>query len=201
MDPVVWRRVPLAVVPPAAEDLVERVAGGDADALGALYDLHHAVVRAFARRLLGNQAAAEDLVQDVFVSLPAILRRFEGRSSVRTFILSVAANHARHHARGLARRLRALERMHDEPARRAERQPDEEDERHRLAEMLERALAELTIDQRLVVVLCSVEERSSVEAAEILGVPEGTVRTRLFHARRKLRALLCARDADMEARS
>lgn len=176
------------------DELVGRVVAGDPDALGQLYDLHHGVVRAFTRRLLGNEAAAEDLVHDVFVSLPKALRRFEGRSSVRTYLLSVAANHARHHARSTARRLRALERMHQSAAPERGASPDEEEERRRLARILEQALARLPIEQRLVVVLCAVEERSSVEVAEIMCVPEGTVRTRLFHARRKLREHLEALD-------
>jgi RNA polymerase sigma-70 factor (ECF subfamily) len=169
------------------DDLVARVCDGDADALGALYDLHHGVVRAFARRLLRDEAAAEDLVHDVFVDLPKALKRFEGRSSLRTFLISIAVNHARHHGRGTARRLRALERYHESGPREPEPRPDELSERQRLAKILARALDTLPMEQRVVIVLCTVEERTSVEVAEILGVPEGTVRTRLFHARRKLR--------------
>lgn len=174
------------------DDLVARVRDGDADALGALYDLHHGVVRAFARRLLRDEAAAEDLVHDVFVALPRALRGFEGRSSLRTFLISIAVNHARHHGRGTARRLRALERYHEARVPEPEVAPDEASERQRLAAILARALEALPMEQRIVVVLCTVEERTSVEVAEILGIPEGTVRTRLFHARKKLREHLAA---------
>lgn len=174
-------------------DLVARVREGDAEALGVLYDMHHQVVRAFARRLLRDEAAAEDLVHDVFVALPRALRNFEGRSALRTFILSVAVNHAKHHGRGTARRLRALERYHERRVPQPAATPDEASERRRLAEILEAALEALPMDQRIVVVLCTVEERTSVEVAEILSVPEGTVRTRLFHARRKLREHLAER--------
>lgn len=173
-----------------AADLVERVVAGDADALGQLYDHHHATLRAFALRLIGDAAAAEDLVQDVFLALPAAFRRFEGRSSLRTFILGVAANHARHRARSFARRLRALERLHIFGKPEVSAPPDEEGERRQLARLLERAVQRLPMEQRLVVVLCAVEERTSNEASQILGVPEGTVRTRLFHARKTLRAYL-----------
>lgn len=170
-----------------ADDLVARVRNGDAEALGTLYDLHHGVVRAFARRILRDEAAAEDLVHDVFVALPRALQGFEGRSSLRTFLISVAVNHARHQGRGTARRLRALERYHESSVRDPAVGPDEASERQRLAGILSRALETLPMEQRIVVVLCTVEERTSIEVAEILGVPEGTVRTRLFHARRKLR--------------
>ena len=57
---------------------------------------------------------------------------------------------------------------------------------------LTRALDDLPLDQRVAFVLCEVEERTSREVAEIVGVPEATVRTRLFHAKKKLRVLLQA---------
>lgn len=68
--------------------------------------------------------------------------------------------------------------------------PEQQAQRAQLAHVLSRALDELPLDQRVAFVLCEVEERTSTEAAAVLGVPEGTVRTRVFHARRKLRALL-----------
>ena len=174
-------------------ELVAHLVRGDTTALGAVYDAHHGVVRAFARRLTGSDAAAEDLVHDVFVALPSALRGFEGRSSLRTFLLSIAVNHARNQRRARARRLGAFERLHVEP-RAAEESPEELGERRELAEMLARLLDALPIEQRVVIVLCVVEERTSVEAAEIAGVPEATVRTRLFHARRKLREMLAEED-------
>jgi RNA polymerase sigma-70 factor (ECF subfamily) len=176
---------------PVDDPLVRRLKAGDSQALGDAYDAHHEAVRAFARRLLGDGDAAEDLVHDVFVALPGAARRFEGRSTLRTFILSVAVNHARHARRSWARRIGAYERLHLEP-RDPGGDPEKESERRALAAMLERMLLRLPMDQRLVVVLCIVEERTSGEAAEIAGVPEATIRTRLFYARRKLREMLDA---------
>ena len=173
----------------AEEQLVRRLASGDAAALGDAYDAHHVAVRAFARRLLGDPAAAEDLVHDVFVALPSVIRRFQGRSTLRTFILSVAVNHSRHARRSTARRLGAYERLHAEP-RDGSGDPEQENERRALAELLARMLDRLPMDQRVAVVLCIVEERTAGEAAEIAGVPEATMRTRLFYARKKLREML-----------
>ena len=68
--------------------------------------------------------------------------------------------------------------------------PEQATERKQLAEALTRALDTLPLDQRVAFVLCEVEERSSVDAARITGVPEGTMRTRLFHAKKKLRSEL-----------
>lgn len=169
--------------------LAASIARGESEALARAYDAHHAAVRAFCRRLLGDEASAEDLVHDVFVGLPDVIGRYEGRAALRTFILSVAANHARNVRRATRRRLSAMERMHVEP-RDASETPEEERERRQLAELLSKMLDQLSMDHRLVVVLCVIEERTSVEAAEIVGVPEATVRTRLFHARKKLREML-----------
>ena len=166
--------------------LLERLRQGETAALGEAYDAHHGAVRGFGRRLLGSDAAAEDLVHDVFLALPGVVRRFEGRSSLRTFILSVAVNLSRNARRSRARRSDALERMHLEP-RDASETPEELEDRRRLAGLLARLLDELPMEQRVAVVLCVIEERTSSEAAEIASVPEATVRTRLFHARRKLR--------------
>lgn len=170
-------------------ELARRLTRGDSSALAEAYDAHHNVVRTFARRLTGSAAAAEDLVHDVFVALPSAMRGFAGRSALRTFILSVAVNHSRNARRATARRLGAMERLHLEPKDEVE-SPEALDERRRLAELLGKLLDELPIEQRLTVVLCIIEDRTSVEAAEIAGVPEATIRTRLFHARRKLREML-----------
>jgi RNA polymerase sigma-70 factor (ECF subfamily) len=169
--------------------VIERLRQGDAAAVAEVYDSHHGAVRAFARRLLGEEGAAEDLVHEVFVSLPSAIRRFEGGSSLRTYLIAVAANHARHHVRAAARRRRAMARFAQELAVPATT-PEHDAVRGELALALARALDTLPIEQRVAFVLCDVEERTSREAAEITSVPEATVRTRLFHARKKLRAVL-----------
>jgi RNA polymerase sigma-70 factor (ECF subfamily) len=168
--------------------LVRRLRAGDATALGEAYDLHHAHVRAFARRLVGDRASAEDVVQETFVALPGAIRGFRGDASLRTFLLGVAVNHARHHVRAAARRRAAMDRLRGEIPRAGAASPEEEAEGAELARALARALDELSLDHRAAFVLCEVEERSSVEVALVLGIPEATVRTRLLHAKKKLRA-------------
>lgn len=174
--------------PPEAT-LVDRLRRGDADAVGRVYDQHHAAVRAFARRLVGDDAAAEDLVHEVFVALPAAAQRFQGGSSLRTFLVAIAINHVRHHLRAAARRRAAVDRMALEPTATVV-DPERQLDRALLARALHRALDELPLEQRVAFVLCEIEEHSSREAAEITGAPEATIRTRLYHARIKLRAAL-----------
>jgi RNA polymerase sigma-70 factor (ECF subfamily) len=176
-----------------AESFVARLERGDTSAVAELYDRHHMAVRAFAKRLVGDAAAAEDLVHDVFVALPKAIRRYRGESSLRTFLIGIAVNHARHHVRSAARRRNAFERLGREPDANPD-DPEHDARRKELARVLTRALDSLSIDQRIAFVLCEVEERTSREAADIVRVPEATVRTRLFHAKKKLRALLEVED-------
>lgn len=171
----------------AEEDLVARLRSGDPRAVREAYDAHHAAVRAFARRLVGD--AAEDLVQETFVTLPKAARRFRAESALRTFLLSIAVNHARHFSRAAARRRRLALAVAPEP-RGSVPSPERDAGRRELATALARALDELPLDQKIAFVLCEVEEKSGPEAAEIADCPEATIRTRLFHAKRKLRELL-----------
>lgn len=170
-------------------DLIERLQRGEPRALGEVYDLYHSVVRTFAKRLVGEAAAAEDLVHEVFVSLPRAMQRYRGESSLRTFLIAVAINHARHYVRAAARRRKTIESFSMQPPANIP-DPEATARRKELARALNRALDALPMDQRVAFVLCEVEERTSKEAATIVGAPEATVRTRLFHAKKKLRVSL-----------
>ena len=100
------------------------------------------------------------------------------------------SNKAKHHVRAAIRARRMVEKLVDEPRPSDVEQPDRELERRELCAELQHALDRLPIEQRVVVVLCAIEERSAAEVAVIVGAPENTVRTRLFHAKRKLRGLM-----------
>ncbi len=180
--------LPLALVGKeafGADRLVARLRAGDLLALGEAYDAHHVHVRAFAQRLVGDDSAAEDLVQETFLALPRALIGFRDDASLRTFLISVTVNHARHHVRAAVRRRAAIVRLAREPQR-VSLGPDRDAERAQLAAALVRALDTLPVEQRVAIVLCEVEERTSPEVALITGVPEGTVRTRVLHAKHKL---------------
>jgi RNA polymerase sigma-70 factor, ECF subfamily len=167
---------------------VERLARGDVDALGDLYDLHHAAVRSFARRYLGDEQAAEDLVHDTFLALSEAASKVRG-SSVKSYLIGIAVNLSRHHLRSARRRREALSRLTHEPLAEGAT-PEQSLAREQLAGELQRALDQLSHEHRAAFVLCEIEERSGPEIAAILGIPEATVRTRLFHAKRRLREAL-----------
>ncbi len=175
--------------PPEELGLIERLRQGDRDAIAQAYVAYQVPIRSFARRLVGDPSAAEDIVHDTFVALPRAMRAYRGESPLRAFLIGVAVNHSRRHIRASARRRRATERMA------LARGPESFDgaaamDRARLAHRLWLALDQLPLDQRVAFVLCEVEQRSSTEVAAIVDAPEGTVRSRVFHARKRLRALL-----------
>ena len=162
----------------------------DPEAVARAYRAHHQAVEAFARRMLGDAEAARDVTHDAFVALPDAAGRFREGASLRTFLIGIALNLCRRRIRSSVRKRRALGRMEEREVPEPPATPEAETGRRRLAAALQRGLETLPLAQREAFVLCAVEERPSPEVAELLGVPEGTVRTRLFHAKKKLRAFL-----------
>lgn len=169
--------------------LIARVADGESSAIDEVYRTHHAALRSFARRYVGDNEAAEDLVHDVFIVLPSAIRRFRGESSLRTFLTAIAVKRAYKHVRSASRRRAAMTRLAELPAAPSPR-PDTAMAQQQLAELLYAALDELPDDQRAAFVLCEIDQLTAGDAAAITGAPEATMRTRLFHARKKLRELL-----------
>ena len=169
--------------------LVARLADGDRDAIDEVYREHRAALHGFARRFIGDAAVAEDLVHDVFVALPAAIRRFRGDSSLRTFLMAIALRRGHKHVRAASRRRAAMAKLAEQPVAPTPR-PDVPLARQQLAATLYRALDRLPDDQRAAFVLCEIDQLTAAEAGVIAGAPEATMRTRLFHARKKLRALL-----------
>jgi RNA polymerase sigma-70 factor, ECF subfamily len=175
---------------PAQDPRVQRAAAGDHAAFVSLYREHWSAVHSFAERLLGCSMAADDLVHDVFLSLPAALARFRGQCALSSYLLSITVRRARQHLRAAKRRRELESRAAAAAGRDAPARPDLDSERRELAVRLSAALDDLPLAQRAAFVLCEVEERSSFEAAEILGEQPGTVRSRVFHAKRRLRQRL-----------
>lgn len=169
-----------------------RLVEGEAAALEQLYRDHHVRVRLLVRRFLADAAAVEDVVHDTFLAAPSAFANYRGEGSVRSFLFSVAVRQVHHHLRSLQRRRGWLGLFRADPSfeQAAAPTPAEQTERSELAARLEHAIAALSFEHRAVVVLCELEELSSPEAAAVLQIPEGTVRTRLHHAKKRLRELL-----------
>ena len=184
-----WRRDTPTQLPNGDPVLAGALARGSVDALADAFDRWHARVRVLARRLLSDDAAAEDVVQDTFAALPAAARRFRGDVDLESFVLSIAVKRARSHQRTAIRRRRALGRFREPPPP-GPLDPERDSYRRELASRLEAALDGISLKLRLAFILCEVEGLTAVQAAAVAGIPAATVRTRLFHARRQLRDLL-----------
>lgn len=175
---------------PAHEARAAATPGANTLNLEAVYAAHRDALWSFALRLLADPAAAEDLVHDVFVSLPNLWHKVQPETPVRSFLLGVTANLARNHARGAKRRSRLADLWSKEAPLAITEHPERLALRRNLAQRLEHALAKLSHDHRVVFVLVEIEQHTALEVAEILNLPPGTVRSRLFHAKRQLQAQL-----------
>jgi RNA polymerase sigma-70 factor (ECF subfamily) len=176
----------------AAEEgrLVELARAGDLAAFGRLVDAHQNAVRAFLRRLIGNHADADDLAQEAFTRAWEVLDRFDGGSNLRTFICGVAYQYWRRARRAAARR-RAREDAYAELAD-AETEPLAR-AAQRLA--LRKAMDDLPQDQRAALALCLGQDFTHAEAAHVLGLPLGTVKSHVTRGRARLQAALAPENA------
>jgi RNA polymerase sigma-70 factor, ECF subfamily len=191
----------LAGEPALAENaLVDRCRSGDAHAFGRLVALHEGMVYNLAARLLGDREEARDLAQDVFLQVYRTLGRFEGRSSLKTWIYRITVNLCRNRQRFWRRRRRERSLPLDElkaadearlgAERRAGETPFEALRRRERALRVQRALLAMSFEHRAVLVLREVEGLSCEEISRALGLPEGTVKSRLARGRDALRRRL-----------
>jgi len=171
-------------------ELVRRVRRGDDSAFSTLVDRHGGRLLGLATSLLGNGADAEDIVQETFAGAFRGLRGFRGRSSIRTWLTRILVKQvARHRRYRRIRRFLSLEQAAGEGGAAASGAPDataEADVRMDVTAVL----ARLSEDHRNVVVLREMQAMSYDEIVEVLGVPTGTVESRLFRARQRLKELL-----------
>lgn len=145
--------------------------------------------------ILKNRAEAEDALQDGYLKAFAAMGRFAGQSSLGTWLTRIIINEAIGRRRGAERRRRQLEArgvslMDDYRQALSPNAPDAPDAalaRRQITGLLEGAIAGLPDPLRIVLILRDVDELSVNETAEALGIPEATVKTRLFRARRRLR--------------
>jgi len=176
------------------EVLIARIAQGDRLAMQVLFARHHVRVYRFLLRLVRSNATAEDLVSDVFLDVWRQANKFEGRSAVSTWMLSIA----RFKALSVLRR-KPEEELDDEIAGGIEDQSDDPEitlAKKDKGAVLRHCLSSLSADHREIIDLVYYHEKSVEEVAGIVGIPEATVKTRMFYARKKLSELLKERGID-----
>ncbi len=184
------RRISGDIAEMSDEALLAACGTGDTPALGALFDRFHLAVYRFAARLpMTDDLARDDLVQSTFLEVRRAAPSFRGTSSVKTWILGVAANVARHTLRSERRRrvhqARYLERITAAPET-----LDAQLERRKLLGWVAEALAALPRDLQIAFILCDLEQLPGVEVARVLDIPEGTLWRRLSTARKMMRAAI-----------
>jgi RNA polymerase sigma-70 factor (ECF subfamily) len=167
--------------------LVVRARAGDRAAFGVLVQRYAAPARRVARAVLHDPDDADDAAQDALLSALVKLEQYDPRRAFGPWLMRIVANAATDRRR--RRAVRRAELLEPNVAAGGPR-PDVQAERRALAGRLREALAELPERRRLAVVLFDVEGYSHAEIAVILGIAEGTVRSEVFHARRRLRVLL-----------
>jgi RNA polymerase sigma-70 factor (ECF subfamily) len=176
--------------PSSDEMLIARIAGGDRLAMQTLFARHRTAVYRWLLRFVGNEAVAEDLLSDVFLDVWRQADRFQGRSSVSTWLLAIARFKALS-----ARRIRkdaeldeTIEATLADPAD----NPEVMLEKKNREEFVRAALNNLSPEHKEVIDLVYYHEKSVDECAQILGVPSGTVKTRMFYARKKVKEMVKA---------
>lgn len=172
-----------------------RAAAGDRDAFGALVARYQMAVRRVTRAVTGEEHDADDAAQDAFLSALDRIDTYDRSRPFGPWLMRIAQNAAIDLIR--RRNVRHAEPL-DEAVTAKGRDPSQHAEAAEVRVALARALGGLPERQRVAVTLFDIEGWPHAEIAESLGVPEGTVRSDLFHARRKLREALGSFDPAQE---
>lgn len=175
------------------QELILQSTQGNLDSFNRLVELYQVQVYNLALRMLGDAAAAEDVAQETFLSAFRSLKGFKA-GNFRAWLMRIAANGCRDYLRSArVRRNVSLEAMDENPstALQTDREsPEAYALRRELSELIQAGLTRLPGDQRLVLILVDIQGLSYEETAHAIGVPIGTVKSRLSRARLSLRDYL-----------
>lgn len=167
------------------EALALAAADGDGDAFGLLIRRHYDRIYRMGWRLCGTQHDAEDLAHDIMAALPAKLRSYRGDAKFTTWLYRVTMNAATDRARKSQRRAKAREGWGEDYKHRAADQA----EAHEAQDWLQTAMTTLPLELRETVALTLGEDLTQKEAAEVMGLSEGTIAWRMSEVKKHLRAL------------
>jgi RNA polymerase sigma-70 factor (ECF subfamily) len=174
---------------PLEAELVTRVRQGDEAAFTEIVTLFQNRLFNFVRSRVRNRELAEDITQEVFVKAYYNLSRLREPARFKCWLFSIAHNHLR----DLARR-RKIETVDTEESGIEHyvdnATPQLADERERTGLLLREALSRLKPEQREILVLCDIEGLAYKEISGVMGIPLGTVQSRIFYARRRLKEIL-----------
>ncbi len=173
---------------------VREVANGNERAFRQLVERYRDRIFAFCLRMLSDPSEAEDVAQDVFLTLYRHASTFRGESRLSTWLYRIAKNQTLNRLKYLDRRGRgqrlSLDGLREDVLVDRGQRPDERQAQKELLTLVQGALEHLDEDNRLVVVLRDVEGLSYEEIAQITGLPKGTVKSRIHRGRQALAARL-----------
>jgi RNA polymerase sigma-70 factor, ECF subfamily len=174
--------------------LIARIADRDQAALRLLVGRHQLRVYRFLLRLVRNEAVAEELTNEVFMEVWRNAQRFEGNSAPQTWMLSIA-----HHRAVSSLRKRREEAWDEESAGALADEGDDPEvaaQKRDKSAAMRRCMEGLSAEHREIIDLVYYHELSIAEVAATVGIPENTVKTRMFYARKRLSELLKAAGVD-----
>jgi RNA polymerase sigma-70 factor (ECF subfamily) len=173
----------------STSDLVKQMQNGSLEALGNLYNRYNQMVYRTAYAITGDADAAADLLQDVFLRLHRYAARIDTRRPLEPWLYRMTANLSYTWVKR-RRWLRPLDDVAEwiagEKRNLLQHQAELNDERHQI----QKAISSLPLQQRLVIVFYYINDLSLQEIADILEVPVGTVKSRLFYGRKSLKKML-----------
>jgi RNA polymerase sigma-70 factor, ECF subfamily len=176
--------------PSSDEMLVARIAGGDRLAMQTLFARYRTPVYRWLLRLVGNETVAEDLLSDVFLDVWRQAGRFQARSAVSTWLLAIARFKALSARR--SRKDAELDEAIEATVADSADNPEVVLQKKSRDQFVRTALTTLSPEHREIIDLVYYHDKSVDECAQILGVPSGTVKTRMFYARKKLAEMVQA---------
>jgi RNA polymerase sigma-70 factor (ECF subfamily) len=178
--------------------LIARLRKRDEQAFNEVVRLHEDQVFNLVFRMVGNRAEAEDIAQEVFVTVFKSIDSFRGESKFTTWLLRIAANHSKNRIKYLSRRSTDKNGLDNASEANLADQgkapvqghidaPDEALETAEIERVMQEAIATLDEEHRLLVVLRDIQDYSYEQICDITGLPEGTVKSRLHRARLALK--------------
>ena len=174
-------------------DLVVAFKGGDARAYAAIYREYRPVAESICQRILGNADDAQEAAQEAFVKAYRALDRFRPGAPFRPWLLQIVANEGRNRRRSAGRQERlALRAAEDRPSGDAAPSPEAAVLEHEERRALLDAVNAMREDDRLIISYRYFMDLSEKETADALGIPKGTVKSRLSRALARLRDQLGA---------
>lgn len=167
--------------------LIDRIVRRDSRAFDELFRSYHPRLNRFLVSILRRADVAEEVLNDTLLVVWRQPERYNGRSKVSTWIFAIAYRQA---MKALSRCDDPVEDRHAEARPSGEAGPEQQLGRRQAQDVLQRAIGELSADHRAVIDLTYFHEVGYREIAELMDCPQDTVKTRMFHARRRLRSKL-----------